>query len=176
MFGSDFCWCLGFLTCAHMLMHAIAHGGCTDTVRVCTESWLWEKNPLSHRGLEPESVLRLTFQSHTLPTELFPARLGCVKSTIHYAWLYCVKVCCVLLNLVVLCEVLLYCVMLCCSLWCFVVFLEDLLYDCVKFCCSVWSFVVMCEVLLCCMKFCCIVWRFSAMWEVLLFYLHFQIN
>ena len=27
------CQCLGFLTCAQMLMHAIAHGGCTDTVR-----------------------------------------------------------------------------------------------------------------------------------------------
>ena len=26
------------LTCSLMLMHAIAHGGCTDTVRVCTES------------------------------------------------------------------------------------------------------------------------------------------
>ena len=29
-YGSQ-CW--GFLTCAQMLMHAIAHGGCTDTVR-----------------------------------------------------------------------------------------------------------------------------------------------
>ena len=27
------CQCLGFLTCTHMLMHAIAHRGCTDTVR-----------------------------------------------------------------------------------------------------------------------------------------------
>ena len=27
------CQCLGSLTCAQMLMHAIAHGGCTDTVR-----------------------------------------------------------------------------------------------------------------------------------------------
>ena len=27
------CQCLGFLTCAQMLMHAIAHGDCTDTVR-----------------------------------------------------------------------------------------------------------------------------------------------
>ena len=27
------CQCLGFLTCTQMLMHAIAHGGCTDTVR-----------------------------------------------------------------------------------------------------------------------------------------------
>ena len=27
------CQCLGFLTCAQMLMHVIAHGGCTDTIR-----------------------------------------------------------------------------------------------------------------------------------------------
>ena len=27
------CQCLGFLTCAQTLMHVIAHGGCTDTVR-----------------------------------------------------------------------------------------------------------------------------------------------
>ena len=38
--------------------------GCndTDTVkRVCTGSRLGEKNPLPHRGLEPESALRLAF-------------------------------------------------------------------------------------------------------------------
>ena len=44
----------GLLTCAQMLMHAIAHGGRTDTV---SESAL--------------SVLRLTFQSGALPPELF---------------------------------------------------------------------------------------------------------
>ena len=26
-------WCSGSLTCADMLLHAIAHGGCSDTVR-----------------------------------------------------------------------------------------------------------------------------------------------
>ena len=31
--------------------------GCTDTrKRVCTESWLWEKNPLPHWGIEPASA------------------------------------------------------------------------------------------------------------------------
>ena len=31
--------------------------GCTDTrKRVCTESWLWKKNPLLHLGIEPASV------------------------------------------------------------------------------------------------------------------------
>ena len=41
--------------------------------RVCTGSGLWEKNPLWHRGLEPASVLRRTYQLDVLPTELFPA-------------------------------------------------------------------------------------------------------
>ena len=32
--------------------------GCTDTCeRVCTESWLWEKNPLLHRGIKPATVV-----------------------------------------------------------------------------------------------------------------------
>ena len=32
-------WTTGSITCTQMLMHAIAHGGCTDTrKRVCTES------------------------------------------------------------------------------------------------------------------------------------------
>ena len=34
------CQCLGFLTCTQMLMHTIAHRGCTD----CTGSWLGEKS------------------------------------------------------------------------------------------------------------------------------------
>ena len=50
-----------------MLMYAIAHG---HRKRVCTGSWLWEKNPLPHLGFEPASVLRLAFQSDALPTEL----------------------------------------------------------------------------------------------------------
>ena len=31
--------------------------------RVCTESWLWDKNPLPHRGIEPASA---TFRSDAL--------------------------------------------------------------------------------------------------------------
>ena len=38
--------------------------------RDCTGSWLWEKNPLPLRGLEPVSVLRLALQSDALPTKL----------------------------------------------------------------------------------------------------------
>ena len=38
-------------------MHAIAHGGYTNTVkRVCTESWFWEKYPLPPRAIEPELI------------------------------------------------------------------------------------------------------------------------
>ena len=54
----------GSLTCTQTLMHAIAHGGCTDTVR---ESALWEKNPLPHLGIEPASA---ACRSDVLPTEL----------------------------------------------------------------------------------------------------------
>ena len=54
-----------------MLMHAIAYGGCTDTVR---ESALkadsGEENALPHMGLKPASVLRLSFQSDALLTGL----------------------------------------------------------------------------------------------------------
>ena len=64
------CQCLRFLTCAQLLVHATAHGGCTNTVRdpACTKSWQWEKNPLLHRGLEPLSLLPLVLWSDVLPT------------------------------------------------------------------------------------------------------------
>ena len=43
-------------------MHAIAHGGCTDTVReAALEVDSGRKNPLPHLGLKPASVLRLGF-------------------------------------------------------------------------------------------------------------------
>ena len=53
-----------------MLMHAIAHGGCANTVRESALKADWETNPVHHLGLEPESVLLLTFQSDAVPTEL----------------------------------------------------------------------------------------------------------
>ena len=47
-------WTTGSLTCAQMCVFT---RGCTDTrKRVCTESWLWEKNPLPHRWIEPASA------------------------------------------------------------------------------------------------------------------------
>ena len=69
--------CLRFLTYIQMLMHVIAHGGCTDTVR---ESALKadsgrKKIPCRTRGLEPASVLRQAFQSDALPTELLAPRI-----------------------------------------------------------------------------------------------------
>ena len=60
------------LMCAHLLKHAIAHGGCADTIRVLSGSGLWERNPLPHQGLELVSVLRLAFRLDALVTKLFP--------------------------------------------------------------------------------------------------------
>ena len=68
------CWRLGFLTYAQMLLQAIAHGGCTDTV---SESALevdsGRKIPCS-TGTRTHviSTLRLVFQSDALITELSP--------------------------------------------------------------------------------------------------------
>ena len=50
------CQCLGFWTCAQMLInltHANAHRGCTDTLRVCAGSGLLEKNPLLRQDSNP---------------------------------------------------------------------------------------------------------------------------
>ena len=44
------------------------HGHCK---RVCTWSWLGERNPLPHLGPEPTSVLHLAFPLDSLQTELF---------------------------------------------------------------------------------------------------------
>ena len=40
--------------------------------RVCTRSWLWERNPLLHCGLKPASVLCLVFQQDSLPKWAIP--------------------------------------------------------------------------------------------------------
>ena len=64
------CQCLGSLTCAQMLMHAIAYGSCTDTVR---ESALkvdsGRKIPFRTEEIEPASA---ACRSDVLPTELHP--------------------------------------------------------------------------------------------------------
>ena len=38
--------------------------------KIGTGSWLWEKNHLLYRGLEPVSVMRIAFQWKAVPTEL----------------------------------------------------------------------------------------------------------
>ena len=64
------------------------HGHCK---RICTGSWLWEKNPLPQRGLEPASVLSLTFLSDAPPTELSrPAFFCCCFSVVSW---YCCSLC-----------------------------------------------------------------------------------
>ena len=45
--------------------------------RACTESWLWEKNPLPHQGIEPASA---ACQSESLPTEPHPSPILCSGS------------------------------------------------------------------------------------------------
>ena len=60
-------------------MHAIAHWGCTDTVREpalkvdASRKKTHTKTCRTREGLEPVSVLSLAFQSDALPIELFPA-------------------------------------------------------------------------------------------------------
>ena len=63
-----------------MLMPAIAHGGCTDTVKESALEVDCGRNPLPHRGFEPASVLNLAFQSDALPAEVFP----CVELKAFY--------------------------------------------------------------------------------------------
>ena len=64
--------------CAQMLMHAIAHRGCTDAIR---ESALkadsGRKDPVPHQALKPVPVLHLAFQLDTLPTKLSAPRDHC---------------------------------------------------------------------------------------------------
>ena len=69
----------GSLTCAQMLMHAIAQGVRTHVRESALEAD-WEKNPLPHRGIEPASA---SSRSDALPTELHPhlKSFGCNNTT-----------------------------------------------------------------------------------------------
>ena len=49
---------------------------------VCTGGWLGEKNPLSHQGLDPKSVLCLAFQSDALPVQPSLPRLCTVSACV----------------------------------------------------------------------------------------------
>ena len=70
VFGQKYydCQCLGFSTCAHILIGAFAHGGCQYTVRESAPKTDWNENPRPHRGIEPASVYCLAFRSVVLPT------------------------------------------------------------------------------------------------------------
>lgn len=86
------CQCLGFLSCARllMLMHAIAQGVCTNTVKESAlQVGCGRKNPLLHLGIEPSSVLPLAFQSNALPTEPSRPAYKCLVR-LSAAVLYCV--------------------------------------------------------------------------------------
>ena len=75
--------CVWEFECARTFMYAIAHRGCTDTVRVCTGSWLrkkslctpgtrtcvWEKNPFPHQGLKSERKIPFHTRNQTAATE-----------------------------------------------------------------------------------------------------------
>ena len=57
--------------------------GCTDTVRVCTESWLPEKKtPLPHRGIEHAST---ACRSDALPTKPHPHPWAAAQKQLGYA-------------------------------------------------------------------------------------------
>ena len=71
-------WTTGSLACIQIVMHAC---NCTQArgvwthVWVCTESWLWEKNALPHRGIKPTSAgWRSDALTHwaTTPPNLWP--------------------------------------------------------------------------------------------------------
>ena len=74
------CQCWGFFyMCTDVDACVCTQGLFRHRKRVCTGRWLWEKNSLPHRGLEPTSVLCLAFQSDTLPAELSPPLTSCAK-------------------------------------------------------------------------------------------------
>ena len=71
-------WSTGSLTCTQNVNLCDCTRVCTDIrKRVCSESRLWEKNPLPHRGTE--SALAAC-RSDALPTELHPHPLRSIKS------------------------------------------------------------------------------------------------
>ena len=53
------CWCFGFLTCAQMLIDAIARGGCPDTVGEFALKLTLGENSLPSRGLQPPYILNI---------------------------------------------------------------------------------------------------------------------
>ena len=80
------CQSLVFLPCARcwcMRLHTGLYG---HRKRVCTGSWLWEKNPLPQRGLEPASLLRLALQLDALQLSYPCPRLCIVVVVWVWQW------------------------------------------------------------------------------------------
>ena len=73
--------CLGLLTCAQMLMHALALWGCMDSVREKTLKVDWEKNPLPARDTNLHQYC--AFQWDAQPTELSQCLYHQVTSTVY---------------------------------------------------------------------------------------------
>ena len=69
------CKCLGILTCTQMLMHVIAHAGCTDTVR--------------ESALEVDSGSKIPCRTDALPAELSRPLCACVRTCVRA----CVRAC-----------------------------------------------------------------------------------
>ena len=111
------CRCLGFVTCAQMLMHAMAHWGCTDTVResaleVATGRKIpcrtWDSNPRQYcawlfsrtlyqlRFLTPPSSLARRYIPKYICLQRFFAHLSlclCVSVSVCVCVCACVRAC-----------------------------------------------------------------------------------
>ena len=93
------CQCLGCLTCAHMLTHAAAHGGCTDTVRESalkltlgetslatprtqnTHTWLFSRT-LYHLSYSRNTLYFCNFWKRQCPDVISPAATEhCIAAT-----------------------------------------------------------------------------------------------
>ena len=66
------CHCLGLLTCAQMLKHAIAPGIVQTPRSVRTKADSRRKIPCRTGDSNPRQYCGLAFQSDALPTELYP--------------------------------------------------------------------------------------------------------
>ena len=79
------CQCLGFLTCAQMLMHAVAHGGCANTVRKSALKVDPGRKIPCHTGDSNPSALRLAFRPDAATREQTTAVRGCQRKLMHYS-------------------------------------------------------------------------------------------
>ena len=74
----------GSLSCTQMLTHATAHGGVRTPSESLHWSWLWEKKPLPHLGVEPASA---ACRFDPLPTELHPRPIDSKSHNTRMCWM-----------------------------------------------------------------------------------------